>query len=325
MLGSFLQGTLGTMHHASILTLPASAAPWPRPASPRRRTRRLSADALGVASRQELLSRGYTDDKLARAVRSGRLTRPAPGWYANATATALVTRPLAIGHRLTCLDAAELHRLWTPYRDEEERGVLHVYRPTGGVRVPKNVLRHASRTRSWIEPDPVASLPIALEHSMHCLDGEDAAVLLESAMSLDLMSPAEVQNLVDAAPASVRSGIGVLSSASESGSETRVARWLRRRGFEVEQQVFVEDVGYVDMYVGGLLLEIDGRDGHSGAEAFAKDRQRDLRTGRHGLQILRLSYEQVWQSWSDTKEAVLETIASVGAFGRRRAEQLRAS
>lgn len=312
------------MHHASTLTLPASAVPWGRPPSTQHGTRRLAPDALGVASRQELLSRGYTDDKLGRAVRSGRLTRPASGWYANATAAYRVTRPLALGHRLTCVDAAELHGLWTPYRDEEERGILHVYRPTGGARVPASVLRHPSRTRSWTEPDPVASLPLALEHAMHCQDGEDAAILLESAMSFGLMSPAEVQHVVDCAPASVRSGIGVLSSASESGSETRVARWLRRRGFDVEQQVFVEDVGYVDMLVGGLLLEIDGRECHSGPEAFARDRQRDLRTGQHGLQILRLSYEQVWLSWAETKDAVLETIAAVGAFGRRRAEQLRA-
>ena len=104
-----------------------------------------------------------------------------------------------------------------------------------------------------------------------------------------------------------------------------MVRWLRRRGFQVEQQVFVDGAGYVDLYVGGVLMEIDGRDGHCGPDAFAKDRRRDLHTGRHGLQILRLSYAQVWLTWEDTQNAVLETIAEVGAFGRRKVEQLLAS
>lgn len=268
----------------------------------------------------------YTDDKLGRAVRAGQLTRPASGWYASSEASARVTRPLAIGHRLTCVDAAELHGLWIPHRSAEERATLHIYRPAGAVRIPDGFLRHPSRSRSrsWTEMDAVASLPLALEHAMRCLDGETAAILLESAMARGLMSPEEVQALLDSAPSSVRSGIGELSSASDSGSETRVARWLRRRGFKVEQQVFVDEVGYVDAFVGGVLLEIDGRDNHSGPSAFAKDRRRDLRTGRHGLQVLRLSYEQVWHSWADTRKAVLETISSVGTFGRRRAEKLRA-
>ena len=268
---------------------------------------------------------GYTDARLGRDVRSGRLLRVAPGWYGNARATPRVTRPLAVGHRLTCIDAAELHGLWIPYRDAEERRTLHVYRPSGSAASPRTMLAHPSRSRSWPESDAVASLPLALEHAMRCQDGERAAILLESAMTRRLMTPTEVQQLVDSAPAAVRSRIGSLSSASDSGSETRVVRWLRRRGFEVEQQVFVDGAGYVDLYAGGLLLEIDGQDGHSGPDAFGKDRRRDLRTGRHGLQILRLSYEQVWRGWSDTQDAVLETIAQVGAFGRRKVERLLAS
>lgn len=249
----------------------------------------------------------------------------ARGWYGNAVAVPRARRALRHGYRLTCIDAAELHGVWTPYRDEEERHTLHVYRPNGSTAAPGRMLTHSSRGRSWTEPDAVASLPLALEHAMRCLSGERAAILLESAMARRLMVPAEVQRLLDDAPAAVRSRIGSLSTASDSGSETRVVRWLRRRGFQVEQQVFVDGAGYVDLYVGGVLMEIDGRDGHSGPDAFAKDRRRDLRTGRHGLQILRLSYEQVWLTWEDTQDAVLETIAEVGAFGRRKMERLLAS
>lgn len=318
-------GTLGAMHHASDLVLPASAWPWPRPVGPPQGTRHLTQEELGLASRRELLAMGYTDSRLIRSVRSGRLRRVARGWYGNAVAVPRARRALRHGYRLTCIDAAELHGVWTPYRDGEERRTLHVYRPNGSAGVPEDMLAHPSGCRSWPEPDAVASLPLALEHAMRCQSGERAAILLESAMNRRLMAPAEVQRLLDVAPASVRSRIGALSTASDSGSETRVVRWLRRRGFRVEQQVFVDGAGYVDLYVGGILMEIDGRDGHSGPDAFALDRRRDLRTGRHGLQTLRLSYEQVWRNWADTQDAVLETIAEVGAFGRRKVEQLLAS
>lgn len=46
---------------------------------------------------------------------------------------------------------------------------------------------------------------------------------------------------------------------------------------------------------------------------------------RHGLQILRLSYSQVWHSWRSTEEALLETVAQVGRQGRRRVAQLLAA
>ncbi|MFC7464561.1 endonuclease domain-containing protein [Brachybacterium sp. GCM10030252] len=99
-------------------------------------------------------------------------------------------------------------------------------------------------------------------------------------------------------------------------------RALRRRGFHVEQQVFVEGAGYVDAYVAGVFLEIDGRAHHSSPEAFEADRQRDLAVRRHGLQLIRLSYAQTWRTWEHTLKALLETIEQVGPLGRRKVAQL---
>lgn len=310
------------MHLPSSLCLPASARPWYRPERPVRGTRHLTSKELGVARRSELLDMGYTDTRLRRAVRERKLGRVAPGWYRNAVAASEVLHALASGCRITCVDACEMHGLWVPYRTQEERETSYVYRPTGSSAEPDGLLLHPSRSRSWPEPDAVASLPFALEHAMRCQDGETAAVLLESAMNRRLMTPLEIQQLLDRAPGAVRSRIGTVSVASDSGSETRVARWLRRRGFDVEQQVFIGGVGYADIYAAGLFLEIDGKEGHSGVEAFTSDRRRGLRSGRHGLQFLRLSYEQVWLSWEVTTQAVLDSIAEVGPFGRRKVERL---
>src|SRR5699024_2619941 len=128
--------------------------------------------------------------------------------------------------------------------------------------------------------------------------------------------------LLERAPIATRSRIGALSTASDSGSETRVVRWLRRRGFHVEQQVHLAGGGFIDVYVGGLFLEIDGRAHHEQEDAVLRDRRRGLRTVRYGLQILRPSRAQVGMRWEDSLRAIQEAIDGVGAFVRRKVDRL---
>lgn len=309
------------MYGPSTLILPASARRPRRPRRPRG-TLRLGPEQLGVARRGDLSALGFTPWTLRAALERGELRRIAHGWYALPTADPDVVRALAAGFRLTCVDAARLHGLWIPEGAASEPGVLHVRRAGTGGSPPPPMRRHAPSDRSRREPDAVASLPLALRHAVRCCDGETAAILLESAMERGLLAPSEVQQILDDSPRNCRSRIGPLSSASDSGTETRVVRWLRRRGFRVEQQVYVEGVGYVDAYVGGLFLEIDGRAHHSDESAFGRDRRRDLRALRHGLQVLRVSYDQVWHHWERTQQDILATIDEVGRFGRRKVEQL---
>jgi very-short-patch-repair endonuclease len=174
----------------------------------------------------------------------------------------------------------------------------------------------------WPEADLVASLEISLLHAARCLDGESAAIVLESALAQGRRSAEEVLALLAELPDRVRSRIGLLSSASGSGSETRVVRALRRRGFHVEQQVFVEEAGFVDAYVGGIFLEIDGRAPHELPGAFERDRRRDLALRRRGLEVLRLSYEQVWNDWPATEHALHSAIRLLGPRGRRAVARL---
>ncbi|ATG50973.1 hypothetical protein CFK38_05070 [Brachybacterium vulturis] len=313
------------MFGPSRLTLPASA--W-RPSQPARRlqgTLHLGAEQLGVARRSQLPALDLTQWTMRAALERGELRRIASGWYAVPTAVPDVSRALAAGFRLTCVDALRMHGLWIPARPTAERKHLHVYRAGSRAPLLSTMIAHSPRSRSWPEPDAVASLRLALTHALRCCSGETSAILLESAMERGLLSPAEVQQILDDAPDAVRSRIGMLSSASDSGSETRVVRWLRRGGFQVEQQVYVEGVGYLDAYVGGVFLEIDGRAFHSDEDAFGRDRRRDLRAIRHGLQVLRVSYDQVWHHWPATQQDILRVIAEVGGFGRRKVAQLTAA
>lgn len=322
------------MHLASTLSLPQGSVPLQRPERERRGTRRLLPSAVKVGSRAQLLQLGLTETMIRRELEAGTLLRIASGWYARPGADPRIILAIASGNRITCIDAAELHGLWIPRPAALRTGPaddrLHVYgrgRPSdrrAGTPpgAQEEMLLHGARRHAWPESDPVASLPLALRHAIDCLDGEGAAILLESALDRRLLSVVEVEELLAQSSVAARSRIGPLSAASESGSETRVVRWLRRRGFEVEQQVHLAGVGYLDVYVAGLFLEIDGKQHHSTDEAFRRDRRRDLRTVSHGLQILRLSYEQVWHQWESTKKAVLESIDEVGGFGRRKKEGL---
>lgn len=313
------------MYGPSRMSLPADAWRPSRPARRPRGSRRLGAEQLGVARRHDLSALGLTEWTLRAALERGDVRRIASGWYAGPTADPDVIRALAAGFRITCADAARLHGLWIPPRPTSQRERLHVHRPDSGNALPSGMLAHSPRSRSWPEPDAVASLPLALAHALRCCSGETAAILLESAMERGLLSPAEIQHLLNDAPNAARARIGTLSSASDSGSETRVVRWLRRSGFRVEQQVYVDGVGYLDAYVGGLFLEIDGKQHHSDESAFGRDRRRDLRAIRHGLQVLRVSYAQVWHHWDTTQHDILATLDEVGGFGRRKVAQLAAA
>lgn len=305
------------MHHASIMVLPVGARPPYRPATPPGGPAG-SPDlpgTWGIRSRRDLLAAGCTDARLRTLVGRGTLERVAPSWYATSAAEPDVRRALAGLARLTCVDALRLRGAWVP--PGCTGASLHVYRPRSVAPLLRNAVPHAPGLRSWPERDAVASSELAIAHALRCLTADDAAVVIESSLRRGLVDPAALEHLVAAAPWHVRHRLGALSTASDSGSETRVVRWLRRRGFRVEQQVYVDGVGFLDAYAGGVFLEIDGREHHASPEAFTRDRRRDLEMHRQGLEILRLSYAQVWFDWDRTQDAVLETIRALGPAGRR--------
>lgn len=305
------------MHSASLLRVPATATRASRP----QRTRasaRLSPERTGIVSRVELLAAGHGDAEIRSLVAAGRIQRAGRGWYALPDAHPAAVRALRGGRRLTCIDACELYGLWIPPGAAGPE--LHAYRPRESASVPPRVRPHRPALHSWPQSDAVASLNLALTHAMRCQSTENTVILLESAVCQGLLTPDECQMLLDAAPVDFRRRIGTLSTASESGSESRVVRALRGAGFTVEQQVYVQGVGWVDAYVAGLFLEIDGRLHHSSPAAFDEDRRRDLAMRRLGLQVLRLSYHQVWRMWEPTWQALRQTIAQVGRHGRRAAE-----
>lgn len=78
----------------------------------------------------------------------------------------------------------------------------------------------------------MASLNLCLHLAARCLSSEYAATLFESALTTGRLSAPEVEGITRTFPLRVRTGLGQLTGLSESGSETRVARWLRGRGVQ---------------------------------------------------------------------------------------------
>lgn len=68
---------------------------------------------------------------------------------------------------------------------------------------------------------------------------------------------------------------------------------FRSAGLEVETQVRLEGIGYVDFLLEGfLIIGIDGMT-HLETSQFKKDRRRDNRALMHGYLVMRYFYEDV--------------------------------
>lgn len=253
------------------------------------------AAAAGLFSVRELGARGIDRRERQRLIRHGRLIPVAPGWLASPDANRSAAGAIRAGVRLTCVSAARLHGLWTPVVPG-----THVYGRRGAA--PHGFVRHRPYLDAWPEAEPVASLPLCLEHAARCLSKEHAAVLFESALTKRLLSPTEVEGITRNLPVRIRARLEPLTGLSESGSETRVARWLRARCVPFAQQVQIDGVGRVDFLVGqSWIIEADSRAHHTAVLDYERDRRRDLAARIRGYTVTRLSFTQIWHSWPSTQ------------------------
>ena len=294
----------------------------------------------GIAHRSDLAGLGITDADRRRLLRRGRMSR-AGTWYVTDAAPQDLVSLLAQGVRPTCVSAALHHGLWVPLHEGD-----HVYRPRGlaaveprrnivvtgrdaavtgrdtavtsrdvavtgrDVAVPgRDMVMHGSAMRSWPDRAPIADLPLALEHAMRCLSVRDAAILLESALNRRKISMGEVERLLAALPAVRRAQLARVTPLSESGTETAVRWWLESLHVPVTPQVRVAGVGRVDLKLGtSWIIECDSATYHDNPEQYHRDRARDLRLQARRYMVTRLTWEQVFLGWEETKAQLLTII-----------------
>ncbi|QOR45491.1 hypothetical protein [Trueperella pecoris] len=278
----------------------------------------------GVISRAELEMNGFGRRQISDLMANGDLQRISKGWYAWRNADPEVVLAAAANARLGCLSACRYHGLWVP---EEKPSAVHVLASASesAARI-KDRIRWASR--GTVTPIVhracgdkqilVEGLAEALEHVARFHNSELALIALESALNLERVSTHWIEWMVSQLPVHRARQLTDIQPLSQSGSETRVAHFLRNRGLPVIQQFSPLPGMRVDMCVGSSwILECDSHAHHASIDAFESDRTRDLALKEAGFDVTRLSYWQIWHDWDNTKKALVK-MANRRRYMRRR-------
>jgi very-short-patch-repair endonuclease len=266
-----------------------------------------------VAATYELLADGWTSRQLSRAVARGDVIRVRQGWYAAPELAEEIQRAVRVGGRLTCLSAARMLGLATTRTQTP-----HVA-----------VVRHASRLRSpdnarirlvdgavvhWTDvrgTDRVSRSALdSLLDMAYCRPVEQTIAAVDSALRRGLFSRAQWIRACSGMPRRLRRLLGRVDGRAESITESFTRIRLIGLGFDPRPQVPIAGVGRVDLMIGtALVIEIDGLAYHSDPRAFESDRRRDARLSVRGYRVLRFSYKQVMERWSEVKAAILAAVA----------------
>lgn len=250
-------------------------------------------------------------------MREGRLEKLGRSWFGTPATPPDVRLALRAGQRLTCISALAHHGLWVP---RDGRRHVSAVRTPAGSRGAGGGLHHRYR-ESWRTDAPVMPIREALQDAMSCLSAEDLAIILESAHAHGVLAPGEIDDLVRELPVQKRRRVGRISTAAQSGTETRVRRFLERLRVRVREQVQILPGEYVDLLVGErLVIECDSRAHHSVETAYANDRRRDRELVLRGYWVVRLTWEDVMLRWPATR-ALLRALLREGRHRAPRRRQ----
>lgn len=232
--------------------------------------------ASNLATVAQLAEQGHGRAGLATAVSTGELWRPRRGWVATPGASADALRAVRLGGRLGAGSALASYGVWV-----DEDSELTVACPSTASRLPPLA---ATERRLWTE-DLFPALSdkrwrVSVMDALLQL-GRDAPrdsliASIDSAIQLRFITRAELRLLLAALPRRLQ-GVGrEIDGLAMSGTETHMRLALRRAGYQVQSQVRLPGIGTVDLLVDGwLIIELDSRKYHGGADNQLRDRARD--------------------------------------------------
>lgn len=263
---------------------------------------------LHVRTGAQLREAGFSRRAVEAMVAEGRIQKLGRRWYGTTDTPPTVAAALAAGRRLTCVSALELHGIWVPrVLGRHEVGRRAPVRAECAALGPEVVL-HAP-LRSWPDDEPILSVRRAVAHASRCVGVEDLAILLESAANLRLLSLSEIDELVATLPIKQRRALGRIDPSAQSGTETRVRRYVQRLGARVTAQPGLLPDERMDMLVGEVLvIECDSRRHHADPSAYARDRRRDQMLTLAGYRVVRLTWEDVELRWPVTQSMLRSLI-----------------
>lgn len=256
----------------------------------------------GVARYSDLLRIGLRRPQIEQFQQAGRIRRIRRGWYADSTAGADVLRAVRLGGTLSCLSALRHRGVWVPPTRRLHIRMSEHHQAKAALPADVHVCPLPIRSAPTVAVDPLAT---ALVAAVRCLNDEGIVVVLDSILHQRMLRRDELASILSGCSARVRRLVAEADDRAESGTESMVRFRLRRLGIEVRSQVFIEDVGRVDLLVGTrLVIEVDSRAHHTGESAYESDRRRDLLLVARGKLVLRLTYHQIVHEW----DAVLREI-----------------
>ncbi|MBW8764382.1 MAG: DUF559 domain-containing protein [Microbacterium sp.] len=259
----------------------------------------------GIARGTTLQAHGISRPRLSRAVRDGEVERLRPGVFGTTSVHAEVRSATQHGGALTCAVALRKHGVWVLNDDLRP----HVWVGRRGRRFEHRGCRCTSHYFLGDVPLGVVDIETALLQLHQCEGDESFFASLESALNLRKLSRAAALRIRRALPALARWLVDIARSDAQSGLESLLRLRLHIIGIVLASQVQIPGVGRVDFVVGDrLIIEVDGKENHSGPDRRHDDLVRDAAASRLGYETLRFTYAQVVHDWSTVQAAILAAM-----------------
>ncbi|MBB5633834.1 very-short-patch-repair endonuclease [Cryobacterium mesophilum] len=272
----------------------------------------------GLAATHELLDRGYTQRTLGYATATGHIIRVRQGWYCLPDTDIALQEAVRVGGRLSCVSGAEHHSLWVRRTTKLHVDVIPTasrLRSRTDKRIRLATLDSPMTVVHWDDAHSpgtrfALSARECLRRMTACRPPEEVIAAVDSALRLGLISPQEWADDIRPLSPRLRRLLARVDARSESIIESITRFRLNYAGYEPHVQVKVPGVGRVDLVFGTrLVIELDGWEYHADRERFEADRRRDARLSARGYRVLRFSYRQVMDSWSEVRAAIVAAVA----------------
>lgn len=263
----------------------------------------MRARLTGIVGRKDLAQLGFTSSRHIReGIQTGHFQRVAHGKYALPHAHTNFRTAARKNSRVACLTACQMYGLWVNPPAKLHVAVHRSAPSPFGANLSIHRMDHPPS-------EPIVDLRTALTQVCSCTDPESALITLESALNNQLTTEDDLPELTAHAPVKTREILARAVSSSQSGSETRVRNFFHSIRVPVRSQVPIPTVGSVDLVVGtSLIVECDSVSHHSSPENFHNDRVRDTNAMMLGYRVIRLSYEQIWHDWENTRGSLIRVI-----------------
>lgn len=261
-------------------------------------------------TRKELLAAGMSRRRIEAAEVDGTLQRVDRSRYALAEANPQVVAAARADATLTCVSALAAHGLWTL-----PTAGLHLRR--GGYGMRRRELPVGARlcfSPAGATLKPIDEIPAALGAAIRHHSAEEAVMAMDCVLHRKLLTRAELGALLAGQGQSASGLLARADSRTESPLESITRQRLRKAGFRPRVQVPLPGLGRVDMMIGRMIVETDGREFHTDEDSFEEDRRRDRVAATLGLIPVRLTWLQVLMHW----DLVLSDIRAIANRTRRR-------